>query len=228
MDQESKDKLAPAYIPWRTFINFINTLRDLGLPSQINRSLMNNHSYSTQAQLLAAMRSLGLINTEGTPEPILARFVESGEDKQAEIIGEILKDRYAFVFMTLDLSRATMEELEKRFKEAGLTGGTVGRAVAFFLGAADAASIQLSPHIKKSTPSSAPRRGNGRAKRRPRSENVKAQENASPLPSPATPSTLTEKLMDKFPEFDPSWPDDIKKQWFAGFGELMSRTKDQE
>ena len=188
---------------------------------------MTNLSYSTQAQLLAAMRYLNLINTEGTPQPILARFVDTEEAKQSEIVSEILKDRYAFVFTTLDLSRATMEELEKRFKEVGITGSTVGRAVGFFLGAADAGGIQLSPHIKKSAPSAAPRTSRPRGKRRPKINNGKPHENLPPPPQ-QTPSPLTERLMDKFPEFDPSWPDEIKKQWFAGFGELMDRTKDRE
>ncbi len=227
MDHESKDRLAPVYVPWRTFINFINALRETGLPSQINRSVMTNLSYSTQAQLLAAMRYLGLINTDGAPQPILARFVDTGEAEQAAIVGEILKNRYAFVFTALDLTRATMEELERRFKEAGITGSTVGRAVGFFLGAAEAAGIQLSPHIKKSAPSSPARRTNGRRRARSRLESLKPQETPPAAPAQAA-SSLTEKLLEKFPQFDPSWPEEIKKQWFTGFGDLMDRTKDRE
>jgi hypothetical protein len=30
-----------------------------------------------------------------------------------------------------------------------------------------------------------------------------------------------EKLLDKFPSFDPAWPEDLKAKWFAGFERLM-------
>ena len=33
------------------------------------------------------------------------------------------------------------------------------------------------------------------------------------------------KLLDKFPELDPSWPDDIKAKWFASFEQFMKAAK---
>jgi hypothetical protein len=31
-------------------------------------------------------------------------------------------------------------------------------------------------------------------------------------------------LLDKFPTFDPSWPDELKNKWFSAFDELLRRT----
>jgi hypothetical protein len=35
---------------------------------------------------------------------------------------------------------------------------------------------------------------------------------------------LDKLLIDKFPGFDPSWPDEVKLKWFAAFDELLKRT----
>jgi hypothetical protein len=35
---------------------------------------------------------------------------------------------------------------------------------------------------------------------------------------------LDKLLLDKFPGFDPAWPDEVKLKWFAAFDELLKRT----
>jgi hypothetical protein len=35
---------------------------------------------------------------------------------------------------------------------------------------------------------------------------------------------LDKLLLDKFPGFDPAWPDEVKIKWFAAFDELLKRT----
>src|ERR1700730_8482301 len=124
MAEQKQEHLAPAYVPWRTLTNYINSLRESGLPSQINRSVMDKTSYSGQAQLLAGMRYLGLIDKNGTPQAILSQWVEADEANQTKIIGKILTDRYAFVFDTIDVARARPAEVEKQFRERGIGGST--------------------------------------------------------------------------------------------------------
>jgi hypothetical protein len=36
---------------------------------------------------------------------------------------------------------------------------------------------------------------------------------------------LVEKLLDKFPPFDPGWDDTIKAKWFASFEQFMKAAK---
>jgi hypothetical protein len=229
MSDEKQDKPAPAYIPWRTFGNFIKSLRETRMPTQVNRSLMNNLSYSTQAQLLAALRFLELIDSQGSPLPILSRIVDASETDESAIIKELVERRYAFVFSSLDLERVTTEEIEKQFRQEGITGSTVTRAVAFFLGAAEAAGFTLSPHLKKRTKgvnASAPRQRRGN-RRRARSDG--GATNAIPPAPPSLPSngtqTIEQQLLGKFPELDNSWGEELKKLWFQDFKELMGMVK---
>ena len=119
MSDEKLDKTTPAYIPWRTFRSFVNGLRETRLPSQINRSVMSNLSYSTQAQLLAALRFLELIDSNGTPQPILSRLTDASEEEQPAVIKELITQRYGFVFLTLDLERVTTEEIKRQFRRLG-------------------------------------------------------------------------------------------------------------
>jgi hypothetical protein len=211
-------KIAPAYVPWRTFMNFINGLRETDVPSQINRSVMTNLSYSAQAQLLSGLRYLGLINTDGKPLANLSRFVGATEATQKEIIKAIITERYGFVFNALDLSRASSEELEKQFRAEGIGGSTVVRATSFFLGAAEAAGIQLSAHLKKKTSVAPATRRQRVAKRKVR--NGANGQDETPPPA-AVPTDMMGKLLEKFPQFDPNWPDPIKTKWFEGFDRLM-------
>src|SRR5207247_7844475 len=49
-----------------------------------------------------------------------------------------------------------------------------------------------------------------------------------PAPPPAPPSSPAEVewakfrlLVDKFPRFDPTWPDELKKKWFETYDQFM-------
>lgn len=222
MAETKSERASPAYMPWRTFINFINTLRNTGLPSQVNRSVMTNLSYSSQAQLLAGLRFLKLIDATGQPTAILQRLIATSEGDQREVVAEIIRDCYQFAFDKLDLSRATPDELEKQFREKGITGSTAARAAAFFLEAAEAAGVTLSAHLKKKngvSTGSAPRTRSSR-KRVRAVASAKSEEGSQQIPG-AIGMSFEGQLLDKFPTFDPTWPDPIKQQWFEGFQKLM-------
>jgi hypothetical protein len=221
MDEQKQQSLSPAYVPWRTFMNFINSLRESSLPSQINRSVMGTLSYSAQAQLLAAMRFLNLIDTDGNPQTTLSQLVEADEASQPQIIEKILRNRYAFVFDGLDLMRATPAEADKLFRERRITGSTVVRAIAFFLSAAESAGIPLSPHLKKKKNGSSgvPRRA--RSIRRKQGPGEGNRDNEPENNKPIVPADFQNQLLEKFPKFDPAWTDDLKAKWFEGFQKLM-------
>jgi hypothetical protein len=197
-------------------------LRENGLPTQINRSVMSNLSFSAQAQLIASLKSLGLTDAKGAPTPILAELIAADESGQRDALKKILHSAYGFVFNSLDLSRATTGELETQFKAVGISGSTVGRAIAFFLGAATFAGIPLSSHIKKNGSSSSARSPGAPRKRRVSPPKAPI---ASSEPPGATKNLdgggFEQGLLDKFPKFDPTWAPDIQKSWFDGFKTLM-------
>jgi hypothetical protein len=195
---------------------------------------MKSMSGGLQGQLMLALEFLNLITSEGTPTEKLNRLVHSeGADKQ-RVQKEILTSSYQFLFDDgIELSRATMHQLQERFTQTGAQGDTLRKCMAFFMKAAKDAGMELSPHFKKVM---GPRTGSTRIKRakgispsmsQPQSP-FYPQEIASPSPSPSPPLedvSLEKLLLSKFPSFDPAWSPEVQAKWFDGFEKLMAQFK---
>jgi len=138
---------APAYVSFSTFRNFLDWLGEVGVPSRIDRSFWGQKfSGAAGGQLLATLRFLGLLNQDGVPDPTLERLA-SGDIDERKAILKSLMTRYDAALDGLDLERATAGELDERFRRYNITGATFGRAIAFFVQAAQYSGIPLSPYI---------------------------------------------------------------------------------
>src|SRR5690606_4245794 len=108
-------------------------------------------------------------------------------------------------------------------------GSTITKSVAFFIHACRDADIALGPHIKAPKP---PKGSNGgRSRKRGNPPPGGGADSQDPPPPPREPVKSTaELLLNKFPDFDPSWPDDLKQKWFDSFGTLqgMMSSKDEK
>jgi hypothetical protein len=154
-DAETK-KPSPAYLSSKTFSNFINGLRENGIPSRIDRSAMPGMSGGGQSALKAAFEFLGLITAEEEPTAKLHQLVESNEKDRSAVLAKILREAYPFLFSgSIDLKRATTKQVEEAFRAQNISGSTVVKSMAFFLACAKEAGIEVSPYIK--TPSLPPR-----------------------------------------------------------------------
>lgn len=211
-------KMAPPYAPYRSFRNYLESLRQ-GIPSQIDRSVMRNMSGALQSQLTATMRYLGLINASGQPTDRLSRLVNSEGIERQAALGDVAKAAYPYLFHDFTLKTATPKMLADKFAEMNASGATVGKCVAFFTSLAKEAEIPLAPHLLVL-------RGNRTGKpRRPKVEQhtpppLPAANSAQPQGDPAS-MPWNQLLLSKFPSFDPSWPDEVKSKWFDGFHRLM-------
>jgi hypothetical protein len=131
---------------------------------------------------------------------------------------------YTFLFKEgFDLQRTTLSELQEYFAQAGVTGDTLRKSMAFFMKASKDAGLTLSPHIKKT-----PGRPRGTTKEKRKTTSI-------PNGLPSDPKDLSsfqgqnisleQMLLSKFPSFDPAWADDVKTKWFEGFNKLMEQFK---
>lgn len=151
----------PPYISFGTFLNFIKGLKATGVPSRIDKSLLRTLSGSTQAAMIAALKWLGLIDDAGLPEPALEALVQASESEYPAVLGDILKKSYGFLSDgSIVLTKATGAQVEQKFREYGIQGSTVIKAVGFFITAAKEAKIELGPHVKapKQIPSNGAKR----------------------------------------------------------------------
>lgn len=184
-------KLVPPYLSYKTFMNFINGFAETTIPMRIDRDLLGNLSGAAQGHLMATLKYLELIDPEGRPDDRLGALARSEGDERKRLLLDILKKSYPFLFTNdFDVQRATSRLMNEKFTEAGASGDTVRKSIAFFLTAAEAAGITISPHIKRGGSISG---GNNTRRRRPAS-NPQTQSNngarsEAPPPLPPNPNT---------------------------------------
>lgn len=144
---------APPYVPFRTLQNAIEKMEKEGdVPAQIDKSYLTNVPWGTQNELMQALRSLGLIDSNDKPTDKLKQLVHE-PDRRKENFAAILQERYG---KQLALSKnATQQQLVDSFE---VSGSTLTKAVRFFLHAAKYAEIEVSPHFNTPKAESAPRK----------------------------------------------------------------------
>lgn len=213
----------PPYTSYASFKNYLDHLSGKPLPSRIDKSVMSHLNHGTQQALMASLRHLELVGEGDAPTADLELLLEATDEDRKELLKSIIRAAYPYFWDgTIDLSRATSAEFTERMRQAtGAQGTTIDKASYFFFGLANEAGIELSPHLAFR------KGGNGSSakKARPkRKANKPVDPSPPPLPSrpPAPQGAMTDRLMEKFPTFDPSWPDEIKTQWFAAFERLMT------
>lgn len=210
------------YLSYRTFRNFLDGLAVSGIPTRIDRSVIPSMSGSSQALLLSTVRYLGLVTEKGVPTPNLDLLVHSEGSKRQQVWQQILIGAYANVFNSgVDLERTTTQELAEAFAKQGVTSPeTIRKCVTFFSLAAKDAGIKLSPHVK-------PYAGRRQAPRRARITGEERTETPLALPE-KTGSSEWELLVSKFPSFDPSWPENLRDNWYEGFERLARVLRDKK
>jgi hypothetical protein len=148
----------PAYVSWATLKNTTEKMaREGGVPSQVDRSYLSNLPGSTQSQLIASMKWLGLITGTMKPTSTLERLVESEEADRKLAVKTMLEAKYPGPTSLPAL--ATQHQLETAFREMGVSGSTMRKAIAFYLGAAKYADVPYSQHFK--TPKAPVTNGDG-------------------------------------------------------------------
>ncbi|RBP14422.1 hypothetical protein DFR50_109176 [Roseiarcus fermentans] len=140
----------PPYTSYRTFRTFIDDLREQGLPSRVDRSVLTRFSGVVGTQLVHALRFLGLVDGAGRPTQALADLVRAeDEGRWAEALGDLLRKEYAPVF-AIDLETATPSHFNEAFRRAfPAADAVVQKCVTFFLYAAGEAGVKVSGRVLK-------------------------------------------------------------------------------
>ena len=157
----------PPYTSYRTFKTFIEDLREHGVPSRIDRSVLTRFSGVVGTQLMHALRFLGLIEDHGRPTQRLKELVNAhGAAHWPERFSELLRQVYAPMF-AIDLETATPSHFNETFRKAfPAADAVVQKCVTFFLYAANDAGVKISGRILKGRKprSSTPRKKPGPAR----------------------------------------------------------------
>jgi hypothetical protein len=208
-DERIRRRLPP-YVSYRTFKTFLERLEQ-GIPARIDRSFWGeSFSGTTGNQLMAALMFLSLVDGSGTPTNRLKLLVGAKDVKRNDILKQTCMDAFDFLFKgTFDTQTATPAQMQKAFhSNFKISAGVNRKCIKFFMDMANDAGISLSPFITSKKMISK------MAKNTAMYQNT--EENSGK-------STWDTKLLEKFPSFDPTWPDEIKNKWFQAFDELLRR-----
>ncbi len=159
--EQAKSARTPPYTSYRTFRTFIEDLRERGVPSRIDRSVLTRFSGVVGTQLMHALRFLGLIEENGSPTQRLKELVNAyAAGRWPETLLELLRQQYAPMF-AIDLETATPSHFNQAFRKAfPAADAVVQKCVTFFLYAANDAGVKISARVLKGRKprSPAPRR----------------------------------------------------------------------
>jgi hypothetical protein len=96
------------------------------------------------------------------------------------------------------------------------------KCIKFFIGLAGDSGMKVSPFVTKKTRNSHPVVTIKKSvKALDKNERTEISQMAG---HNSNGNGLDKILLDKFPGFDPGWPDEVKLKWFAAFDELLKRT----
>ncbi len=140
----------PPYTSYRTFRTFIEDLREHGIPSRVDRSVLTRFSGVVGSQLTHALRFLGLIDEEGRPTPGLGELVQAdAAGRWREALLALIRQEYAPLF-AIDLETATPSQFNDAFRRAfPAADAVVQKCVTFFLYAANDAGVKISGRVLK-------------------------------------------------------------------------------
>jgi len=140
----------PPYTSYRTFRTFIEDIREHGVPSRVDRSVLTRFSGVVGAQLTHALRFLGLIDDDGRTTDGLRDLIKAeDEGRWSEALLELIRREYAPIF-AIDLEIATPSHFNEAFRKAfPAADAVVQKCVTFFLYAASDAGVRISGRVLK-------------------------------------------------------------------------------
>lgn len=176
---------------------------------------------------MTALKVLTLVDAEGHPSHELEDLVHAEGDDRRALLRRILERFYVPVF-ELDLARASKGQFHEAFRSFGTKEGVLTKCEAFFIRAAQAAGIELSKRIlvgrhgaSKGRTASAPPR-----QRVPATQASAPEKSIAPKPSEIVVPAgsikleLADRILAKYPDFDPAWDPSVQAKWLEGMTRL--------
>ncbi|MGE0702747.1 MAG: hypothetical protein AB7F99_09570 [Vicinamibacterales bacterium] len=216
----------PPYVPYRTFLAFLESMRH-GVPSHVDKSVLRSMSGGIQGWLKASLKSMKLIDQANVPQDLLRDLAASEGARRKQLLKRVFESTYGFLDQYVDLETTTPAKLEAAFTAAGANGDTVRKAVAFMLSLAKDADVELSPHLLRR--GALTQTGSRHSPAVPRKSRGVGDAGVRRAETGDESANLGggdwEQLVAKFPEFDPGWSDELKARWFDAFERLMAARK---
>lgn len=221
---ERQKQASPPYATFSAFINFINKLRDTVIPARIDPSVFGNASGSISYSIISSLKFLNLIDDSGVPNARFSALVKSTDEARPGVLKGIIQEGYPSLFKGgVDLATMTAGQFDEHMRtEYGVSGSTVDKIAAFFIGACKLAGIPLSAHLAARKPVSVSSSAKKSAKQRKAEvANDDEPDNSQPPILPAQTKAMEYQLIDLMSE--PDIDDEVKKSIWSLVQYLTAR-----
>jgi hypothetical protein len=154
MSSANLDKAAPPYMSLSVLKATVEAFANSVVPTALDRHVLSKMSGAAYGSLISGLRFLGLVEPNGTkPTEAFRRLVkarEKGEDDYQSELLMVINDAYEKIVGNVDIDSGTLNELEKAFRDYGVSPGQMlKKTVRFYVKAIQEAGITPSPHITK-------------------------------------------------------------------------------
>ncbi len=217
--KQSPAQIEPPAVTFEAFTRALRLFKQGGLPARVDRSVLSPRFGQKACGVIAAFQFLGLADAKGGTGETASKLVAALDEQDWPVaFAPVLRSAYAPIF-EIDLATATLHQLNEQFATAyGVRGEGARKTVFFFVSAARGAKLELSNYLFENSRI----RGGGPERRvSPPKRRRTVRESADDDTAPLAPAF--EALVEKFPEFDPDWSNEVKQEWFVSFRELMNR-----
>jgi len=224
MNDKPKSLTAP-YATFSAFINFLNKLRDAGVPSRIDPSVFGNVSGTISYSIISTLKFLKLIDESGTPSQQFIDLVNASDEARGPLMKPIIEKGYPTLFKPpVHLTSMTAGQFDEHVRqEYGVGGSTVDKVALFFIAASKMAGIAVSQHLlsRKPVATSSAAKKSAKQRRRDNGEDVDADD----LPPPPNPSSTTKALEYQLIDLmsEPDIDDTVKQSIWSLVQFLMAR-----
>lgn len=210
----------PPYMSFGILQNATETLAGTTVPhGPLDRRVLDGLSGADYGALISGLRFLGLVDEKRTATPqyhALVQAMKEGEAKFKPALMEIISAAYQPLIGDLNIKHGTIAQLEKAFKDAGVSQGQMlTKSIRFYVKALNYIGVDVSVHITKAKSSRQPVPKNGDPRPKPKPKKNKSTDDttthdAAPagterLPIPGLPNayiqypaTITEANCDLF------------------------------
>lgn len=206
MPKEPSNHQYPPYMSYGVFTKSIEIFADATVPSgPIDRRVLHGFSGADYGALISGLRFMDLVDDERKATASFRELVAASKEapKFKEKLHQLIAESYRPVLGDINLTHGTSTELEKAFKEYGVSvGQMLTKSIRFFLKAASEAGYSLSPFLTAPKPRvsaagkrNGARRPKSRVGRQPRTEGAEALVSEIPagferLPLPGMPNSF--------------------------------------
>jgi hypothetical protein len=143
---ESASRETVPYMSFQGFRNLLDRLSTEGLPQVFDGSFFGPTSGSLIAQTRATLRFFDLIDEDKRPTAVFRSMIASEEAARIETLRRIAEVKFCDVIALG--ADATQGQLAEIFRSTGLNGGSLTKAITFYVGLAEYVGLPISPYFK--------------------------------------------------------------------------------